>query len=46
MEILQERHAAFRSNITLRDKISHIRGDGVDALERLCNDVDLIILLR
>ena len=46
IEILQERHSAFRSNMALRDKVTAIRNDGIDALERLCNDVDLIILLR
>ena len=46
LDILKERHPAFTSNSTLRQKVVMIRNDGVDALERLSNDIELIILLR
>ncbi|XP_074659539.1 E3 ubiquitin-protein ligase HECW2-like [Tubulanus polymorphus] len=44
-EILQERHSGFKSNMSLKHKIHALRQEGVDGLERLCNDIDLTILL-
>ena len=45
MEILKERQPALLSNSSLKTKVTLIRSDGVDALDRLANDVELIILL-
>lgn len=46
MDILKERHPAVGSNQVLKDKITAIRTEGTGALERLSDDIDLIILLR
>ena len=46
IDILKERHPTFKNNSTLRQKVQLIRNDGVEALERLSNDIELIILLR
>ncbi|CAL4102284.1 unnamed protein product, partial [Meganyctiphanes norvegica] len=45
MDILSERHSVLRTSQTLRDKIAAIRMDGTHALDRLCHDLDLTILL-
>lgn len=45
-EILQEKYSAYNNSTRLKEKIHKIRGEGTDALDRLSNDVDLIILLR
>lgn len=45
MDILRERHPAVTSNITLKETIGAIRTEGTIALERLSDDIDLIILL-
>jgi E3 ubiquitin-protein ligase HECW2 len=46
MDILKERHAAIATSQSLRDKVNAIRVDGTVALDRLCDDIDLTILLR
>lgn len=46
MDMFKERHPALASNAGLRSKITTIRNEGVDALDRMSNDVELIILLR
>lgn len=45
-EILQEKYFSYNNSTRLKEKIHKIRGEGTDALDRLSNDVDLIILLR
>lgn len=45
-EILQEKYSAYNNSTRLKEKIHKIRGEGTDALDRLSNDVDLILLLR
>ncbi|GAB6021682.1 hypothetical protein CHUAL_004262 [Chamberlinius hualienensis] len=45
MDILRERHPAVGSNQGLKDKINAIRIEGTGALDRMSDDVDLIILL-
>lgn len=45
MDILRERHSAIGSNQALKDKISTIRTEGTAALDRLSDDIDLIVLL-
>lgn len=45
-EILQEKYSSYNNSTRLKEKIHKIRGEGTDALDRLSNDVDLIILLR
>lgn len=44
-EILQEKYSAYNNSTRLKEKIHKIRGEGTDALDRLSNDVDLILLL-
>ena len=46
MDSLKERHPTIATNPALRSKINTIRTEGVEALDRLTNDVELIILLR
>lgn len=47
-EIMKAKHNLFSSNIPLKSKIHLIRSEegGVEALERLSNDVELILFLR
>ena len=45
-DVLKERQPGIVTNNTLKGKIQAIRTDGIEALERLSNDMDLIILLR
>ncbi|XP_077977948.1 E3 ubiquitin-protein ligase HECW2-like [Glandiceps talaboti] len=45
LDILRERQSALGSNTLLKNKINQIRIEGVDMLDRLSNDIDLIILL-
>lgn len=44
-DILSERRSSIKNNISLRERISKIRLEGVDALRRYTNDIELIILL-
>ena len=46
MDILKEKHATLGSNQSLRNKINLIRSEGIEALDRMSADVELIILLR
>ena len=46
MDILKEKHATIGSNQSLRNKINLIRSEGIEALDRMSADVELIILLR
>ena len=47
MDILKTKQAAIsHSSSSLRTKVNAIREHGIDILERLSNDVELIILLR
>jgi len=45
-DVLKERGRATSLSSQLKSKIIQIRSDGMPALERLANDVDLITLLR
>ncbi|XP_022096771.1 E3 ubiquitin-protein ligase HECW1-like isoform X2 [Acanthaster planci] len=45
MDILKERQADLSNNPKLRDKLHLVRQEGISALERLSNDMELIILL-
>ena len=45
-EILKAKNDVFRVTPSLWTKLSMIRNEGHDALVRLSNDVELIILLR
>lgn len=45
MDILSERRSAIKNNSSLRDKIFTIRLEGVEALRRCSNDIELIMLL-
>lgn len=45
IDILTERHRLLKTNTTLRDRILTIRSEGVDALDRYSNDIDLTVLL-
>jgi hypothetical protein len=45
MELIKEKHRSLASSTQLKNKISLIRNDGAEALERFANDVDLILLL-
>ncbi|CAG0895957.1 unnamed protein product [Darwinula stevensoni] len=45
LDILKERHAPVGSSASLREKIQAIRGEGTLALNRLVDDIELIILL-
>ncbi|XP_019648057.1 PREDICTED: E3 ubiquitin-protein ligase HECW2-like isoform X2 [Branchiostoma belcheri] len=45
LDVLREKQPAFASNTLLKEKINVIRNEGTAALERLADDVDLIILL-
>lgn len=45
-EILQEKYSTYNNSTRLKEKINKIRSEGTEALDRLSNDVDLIILLR
>ncbi|XP_062613683.1 E3 ubiquitin-protein ligase HECW2-like [Saccostrea cucullata] len=44
-EILQEKCSTYSNSTRLKEKINKIRSEGTEALDRLSNDVDLIILL-
>lgn len=44
-DILSERKSSVKNNSSLRDRIITIRSEGVDALRRYTNDIDLILLL-
>ena len=46
MDLIKERSRTMWNNTQLKNKITLIRGDGIAALERFANDVDLITLLR
>ena len=46
MDVLKEKNSAFASNVALKGKVNTIRAEGVEALDRMSNDVELIILLR
>ena len=46
IDILKERSSTVGQNGPLRSKINTIRAEGVEALDRMSNDVELIILLR
>lgn len=46
IEILKERHGSATCSRSLREKINAIRVEGTTALERLCHDLQLTILLR
>ncbi|XP_060064691.1 E3 ubiquitin-protein ligase HECW2-like [Ylistrum balloti] len=43
-DILKETYQGYSSH-RLRDKINRIRTEGTEALEKMCNDMDLILLL-
>ena len=45
IDILSERRSAIKNNSSLRDRIFTIRSDGVEALHRFSNDIELIMLL-
>ena len=45
MDQLKERQPSLESNSRLQDKIQRIIAEGSPAMERLSNDLDLIILL-
>ncbi|XP_046367901.1 E3 ubiquitin-protein ligase HECW2-like isoform X1 [Haliotis rufescens] len=44
-DILKDTFPQYSSNNVLKEKIHKIRSHGTDALDRLCNDIDLTILL-
>ncbi|KAK3108116.1 hypothetical protein FSP39_001521 [Pinctada imbricata] len=44
-EILSEKYASYTNNTRLKEKVNKIRTEGTDALDRMCNDIDLILLL-
>ncbi len=46
IDALKEKHATITSNQSLKNKINLIRSEGVETLDRLSSDVELIILLR
>ncbi|XP_021373793.1 E3 ubiquitin-protein ligase HECW2-like isoform X2 [Mizuhopecten yessoensis] len=43
-DILKETYQGFSSH-RLRDRINRIRSEGTEALDKMCNDMDLILLL-
>lgn len=45
MDQLKERQPSLESNSRLQEKINRIVAEGTPAIERLSNDLDLIILL-
>lgn len=45
-EMIKERSRSLWSNTQLKNKITLIRSEGIQGLERFANDVDLITLLR
>ena len=45
MDRLKERQPSLESNSRLQEKINRIIAEGTPAIERLSNDLDLIILL-
>jgi len=45
-DVLKERSRTITLSSQLKSKIIQIRSDGIPALERFANDVDLITLLR
>lgn len=45
LDILSERRSTIKNNSSLRDRIFTIRSEGVEALRRFSNDVELILLL-
>jgi len=45
IDILSERRTAIKNNSSLRDRIFTIRSEGVEALHRFSNDIELIMLL-
>ena len=46
MELMKERSPSMWSKTQLKNKITLIRSEGIQGLERFANDVDLITLLR
>ena len=46
MDLLKERHPSGMESNGLKHKISAIRNEGLEALARLSNDLELIVLLR
>ncbi|XP_055959261.1 E3 ubiquitin-protein ligase HECW2 [Patella vulgata] len=44
-DVIKEKFSSYSSNSSLRDKVHKIRNHGTEALDRLCNDIDLTILL-
>ncbi|VDI22521.1 E3 ubiquitin-protein ligase HECW2 [Mytilus galloprovincialis] len=44
-DILKEKYPTYASTSKLRDKVNKIQSGGTEALERMCNDLDLILLL-
>ena len=46
MDILKEKHATLGANQSLRNKVNLIRSEGIEALDRMSADIELIILLR
>ncbi|XP_022308678.2 E3 ubiquitin-protein ligase HECW2-like isoform X3 [Crassostrea virginica] len=44
-ESLQEKYSSYNNSTRLKEKINKIRSEGTEALDKLSNDVDLIILL-
>ena len=45
-DLLKEKVTQYSSNAALRDKVHKIITHGTQALDRLSNDIDLILLLR
>lgn len=45
-ELLKEKEIKYSSNSALKDKVHKIVARGTEALDRYCNDLDLIMLLR
>lgn len=45
-ELLKEKVAAYSTNAVLREKVHKIISHGTQVLDRLSNDMDLILLLR
>ena len=46
LQLVKERSRSMWSNTLLKNKVTLIRTEGVHALQRFANDVDLITLLR
>jgi hypothetical protein len=45
-DILKEKYPTYATTSKLRDKVNKIQTGGTESLERMCNDLDLILLLR